>query len=125
MTKIPTDDDDFERTVGWDGRQLYVKELAHRLHLLLDSSPSDLKEWLENLWDLYDLAYPAINSEDYLTELQQITELVYEKDDIRSRTEAQLLMRNLGRKIHSRLWSNGLWMPLKTKEDPGKAIAHM
>lgn len=117
--------DDPQKIANWDGRQLYVQELARQMAYVLDCDMNDPKGWLEKLSDFYDVAYPATGFLKCHDELQKIRKYIYKEGDKKHLTLAQDSMRRLFRIIHKRLWMNGIWMPLKVKEDPGKAIAEI
>jgi len=127
---------------GWDAREHFVRELIWRVHLVLDSDEKNPKGWFENLSDFFDLASCILSEEkmeEYATTLNEIELLLYASeikkngkihrfDEFERRKRKELAykeMRKFFREINRYLLLEGIYLPLREKPNPSKAILNM
>lgn len=120
---------------AWDSREKWTTLLISRIESVLNSDQHDIKQWLENLTDFYDISECALQDTDiYESMLNDIEKLIYAKSingriltdrDRRANHEkAYKLMRQFFRKVHRELYEQELLIPFHQHKDPKRAIAN-
>lgn len=108
---------DTDLRLAWDGRQLFTRRMDLLMGKVSDSNMNNLKEWLENLYDLYDFTSCVVGN-DLEAELEDIEKVIYNPGSTKI-DKAQVIkrMRKVTRTINKRLWDMGLWIPEKEQID--------
>lgn len=129
-------------TAAWDAREKVMDELVYRAHIYLDTTKNQPKEAFEALSDYFSWACMPLKDDIYnrfKNKLNYIDNLLFAKSiktngEIHIFTEKERMLRNeegykemqlffqdLGRT----LWAYEIFVPLKRKPDPGRAIHQM
>ena len=124
---------------GWDAREGYMRELVLRARFVLNSDNRDLKNWLEKERDFFDWACTSLDDDEYKEYKQKILNiesLVNSKGEstnglikmytIRERKQREMLayeeLRNFFQMLNRLLWTKGIYVPIKEKQDKNKSI---
>jgi hypothetical protein len=134
---------DFEmesnQETGWDAREGYMRELVLRARMVLNSDNRNLKDWLEKMRDFFDWACLSLDEEEYITFKQKvlhIESLINAKGEningsirmftARERKQREMKayeeLRDFFQQLNRLLWSKGIYVPIKEKQDKNKAI---